>query len=210
MKEEGACVFMFYGEKKYAACQKWILLFLAGFMAGVFLINMNSSLFVGESGILSNGTINRLKYLEIESSTFFQFVTAGRFKEYLLLGLLSTTYFGIVIAYGVAAFQGMMLGMVITVAVIRFGLKGILLVLFSFFPHQLLLLPAGAMMLIWCCQNCRVLYFDKRAVWNRELKKKYVIRQMILLVWILVVVMIGCILESYVNPMLLMDVIKIF
>lgn len=141
---------------------------------------------------------------------FFRYVTAGRFKDYLLLGLMSTTYLGIVIAYGVAALQGMMLGMVITVAVIRFGLKGILLVLSSFFPHQLLLIPAGAMMLIWCCQNCRVLYFDRRTIWNGELKKKYFLRQLIMLVWILMVVMIGCILESYVNPMLLMDVVKFF
>lgn len=201
---------MHYRERRYHTYQKWIFLFMAGFMAGIFLINMNSNFFVGEDGIYSTGTINRLKYLEIENSTFFRYVTAGRFKDYLLLGLMSTTYFGIVIAYGVAAFQGMMLGMVITVAVIRFGLKGILLVLSSFFPHQLLLLPAGAMMLIWCCQNCRVLYFDRRTIWNGELKKKYFLRQLIMLVWILMVVMIGCILESYVNPMLLMDVVKFF
>lgn len=201
---------MHYRERRYHTYQKWIFLFMAGFMAGIFLINMNSNFFVGEDGIYSTGTINRLKYLEIENSTFFRYVTAGRFKDYLLLGLMSTTYLGIVIAYGVAALQGMMLGMVITVAVIRFGLKGILLVLSSFFPHQLLLLPAGAMMLIWCCQNCRVLYFDRRTVWNGELKKKYFLRQLIMLVWILMVVMIGCILESYVNPMLLMDVVKFF
>lgn len=201
---------MHYRERRYHTYQKWIFLFMAGFMAGIFLINMNSNFFVGEDGIYSTGTINRLKYLEIENSTFFRYVTAGRFKDYLLLGLMSTTYLGIVIAYGVAALQGMMLGMVITVAVIRFGLKGILLVLSSFFPHQLLLLPAGAMMLIWCCQNCRVLYFDRRTIWNGELKKKYFLRQLIMLVWILMVVMIGCILESYVNPMLLMDVVKFF
>lgn len=201
---------MHYRERRYHTYQKWIFLFMAGFMAGIFLINMNSNFFVGEDGIYSTGTINRLKYLEIENSTFFRYVTAGRFKDYLLLGLMSTTYLGIVIAYGVAALQGMMLGMVITVAVIRFGLKGILLVFSSFFPHQLLLLPAGAMMLIWCCQNCRVLYFDRRTIWNGELKKKYFFRQLIMLVWILMVVMIGCILESYVNPMLLMDVVKFF
>jgi len=201
---------MFYTERRSYTYPKWIFLFMAGFIAGIFLINMNSNLFVGEDGIYSTGTINRLKYLEIENSTFFRYVTAGRFKDYLLLGLMSTTYLGIVIAYGTAAFQGMMLGMVITVAVIRFGLKGILLVLFSFFPHQLLLLPAGAMMLMWCCQNCRMLYFDRRTIWNGELKKKYFLRQLIMLVWILMVVMIGCILESYVNPMLLMDIVKFF
>lgn len=62
---------MHYRERRYHTYQKWIFLFMVGFMAGIFLINMNSNFFVGEDGIYSTGTINRLKYLEIENSTFF-------------------------------------------------------------------------------------------------------------------------------------------
>ena len=141
---------MLYSEGNYHTYRKWLFLFAAGFMAGIFLININSNLFVGENRIFNTSSLNRLKYLEIENGTFFRYVTAGRFRDYLMLGLLSTTYFGIIASYGAAAWQGMMMGMVITVAVIRFGIRGLLLVMTSFFPHQLLLLPAGAMMLMWC------------------------------------------------------------
>lgn len=201
---------MNYSEGNYYTYRKWLFLFAAGFIVGVFLINMNSNLFAGESGIFNASSLNRLKYLEMENSLFFRYVTVGRLGDYLMLGLLSTTYFGIIIAYGAAAWQGMMMGMVITVAVIRFGIRGLLLVMTSFFPHQLLLLPAGAMMLMWCCQNCSVLYFSGRNTLVRELKKKYFVRQLMMLAWILTVVMIGCILESYVNPILLSDVVKFF
>lgn len=177
---------------------------------GIVLINFNSSLFAGENGIFNASSLNRMKYLEIENGAFFRYVMTGRLKRYLLLAVLSTTYFGIVASYSVATWQGMMMGMVITVAVIRFGIKGMLLVITSFFPHQLLLLPAGAMMLIWCYQNCVLLYFSEGNAWIREKKRKYLLRQFMLLLWILTVVIIGCILESYVNPILLSDIVNFF
>lgn len=201
---------MFYQERNNRAYRKCFLLFAAGFMLGIVLINFNSSLFAGENGIFNASSLNRMKYLEIENGAFFRYVMTGRLKRYLLLAVLSTTYFGIVASYSVATWQGMMMGMVITVAVIRFGIKGMLLVITSFFPHQLLLLPAGAMMLIWCYQNCVLLYFSEGNAWIREKKRKYLLRQFTLLLWILTVVIIGCILESYVNPILLSDIVNFF
>ena len=41
-------------------------------------------------------------------------------------------------------------------------------------------------------------------------KKQQLVRQGILLVWIGAVVIIGCILESYVNPILVFDLVKLF
>lgn len=201
---------MNYPKGSYYAYRKWILIFMAGFMAGILLINFKSNIFVGENGIYNSSSLNRLKYLEIESGAFFRYVTGERLRDYLVLGLLSTTYFGIMASYGATLWQGMMLGMVMTAAVVRFGIKGILLVMTSFFPHQLILLPAGAMMVMWCYRNCSVLYFAGRNIRIRETKKRYLMRQMMMFLWILAVVIIGCILESYVNPILLADVVKFF
>lgn len=201
---------MHYFESNYYTYRKWILFFAAGFMAGILLINFRSNVFAGENGIFDASSLNRLKYLELENGAFFRYVAVKRFKGYLMLGILSTTCLGIIVSYGAAAWQGMMMGMVITVAVIRFGIKGLLLVMTSFFPHQLIFFPAGAMMLMWCYQNCSVLYFGGKNKWVSDMKRKYYIRQLIMLFWILTVVMIGCVLESYVNPILLTDVVKFF
>ncbi|MBQ8879179.1 MAG: stage II sporulation protein M [Lachnospiraceae bacterium] len=201
---------MNYSKSSYYTYRKWILIFTAGFMAGIMLINFRSNIFIGESGIFNASSLNRLTYLKIDNGTFFRYVTGERLRDYLVLVLLSTTYFGIIASYGAALWQGMMLGMVVTVAVIRFGISGLLLVMTSFFPHQLILLPAGIMMVMWCYRNCSVLYFGGRNTWIRETKKRFLIRQMMMLLWILVVVIIGCILESYVNPILLEDVVKFF
>lgn len=201
---------MHYSKGSYYTYKKWIFIFAAGFMAGIMLTNFKSNIFVGESGIYNASSINRLKYLEIDNGVFFRYVTGERIRDYLVLGLLSITYFGIIASYGATLWQGMMLGMVMTAAVIRFGISGLLLIMTSFFPHQLILLPAGVMMVMWCYRNCSVLCFGGRNTWIKETKKRFLIRQMMMLLWILVVVIIGCILESYVNPILLKDVIKFF
>lgn len=190
--------------------KKWLCLFSLGFIVGIFLTNFQSSVFAGEYGLFNETSLNRLKYLEIENYTFFRYVTAMRVKDYLLVGLLSITCIGLVVSYGAVAWQGMLMGMVVTVAVIRFGMKGLLLVLVSFFPHQLLLLPAGMMMLLWCCQNYSLFCMTGKRLWLSGPNKKYFIRQFLMLIWILAVVMIGCVLESYVNPLLISDVVKFF
>ncbi len=191
--------------------QKWFYLFIISFLIGTLLMNFGSEKLLGDSGIFNNAAMNRLKYLEVEEGKFFRYVLSKRLKDYFFFGLLSTTYLGIASAYICIAWQGILTGMVITAAVIRFGLKGILLILAGFFPHQLLLIPAGVMMICWCYQNCSCLYFPSRSIWpvHRVGKGRY-IRQLLLLSWIIGVVIIGCILESYVNPMLITDMAKIF
>ena len=79
------------------------------------------------------------------------------------------------------------------------------------FPHQCLLLPAGIMLLGWCYENyCWIHINGKDTVHYYKNKKGQLLRQGITLLWIIAVILIGCILESYVNPILLNDLIKIF
>ena len=184
---------------------------MISFLAGTLLMNFFSSTLLNETGIFNNASMNRLKYLEIEEGGFFGYVLSKRLKNYFLFGLLSTTYLGFVAVYMCIVWQGTLTGMIISAAVMRFGLKGILLILAGFFPHQLVLIPAGIMMICWCYQNCSYMYFPARSIWPvYRTKKGQYIRQLFLLCWIIGVVIIGCILESYVNPILISDMVKIF
>lgn len=201
---------MFRNERR-GIYQKWFVLFVISFLTGTILMNFFSSTLLSDVGIFNSTSINRLKDIEIESGRFFGYVLSKRLKDYLFLGLLSTTCFGVVAVYGAIMWQGALTGMILSAAVMRFGLKGILLILAGIFPHQLILIPAGIMMICWCYQNCSYLYFPSRSIWPvYRTKKGQYIRQLFLLCWIMGVVIIGCILESYVNPLLILDTVKIF
>lgn len=174
-------------------------------------MNMGNEKLLTEDGIFSAASVNRLKYIEIDSNRFFRYVLKNRVGESALLLLLSTTGIGLASVYVCIIWEGVLMGMTITAAVIRFGIKGLLLVLGGSFPHQLLLIPAQIMLLGWCHENCTRIHFPSRytpAYYNS--KKQQFIRQGITLLWIGIVVLVGCILESYVNPMLISDLVKIF
>ena len=124
--------------------------------------------------------------------------------------LLSLTSFGLLFLSGAVLWQGLLAGMILASAVIRFGLKGLLLILGIFFPHQLLLFPAWFLFLDFCYAG--FMSRGSALIEGRggRMERKRRARQLLWLMWICVMVLIGCILESYVNPILIGDLAKIF
>ncbi|MDO4304510.1 MAG: stage II sporulation protein M [Bacillota bacterium] len=189
----------------------WLYLFLGSFLTGVLIMNMADDILLGEEGIFSTTSINRLKYIEIDEGSFFRYVLRQRMGGCIVMLVLSTTVLGMIAAYAVVLWQGIMTGMVITAAAIRYGIKGILLILGGMFPHQCLLIPAGVMLLGWCLENySRIHICGKGVAPCFRNKRQQFLHQGLSLMWILLVLFIGCILESYVNPILICDLVKIF
>lgn len=189
----------------------WFYLFLGSFFLGVFLMNMGNETLLAEEGIFSTASVSRLKYIEIDNGRFLRYVLRHRMGEGIGLILLSTTGIGLAAVYVWVIWQGVLAGMTITAAIIRFGMKGLLLLLGGLFPHQLLLVPAQVMLLGWCYENNRTVQRQGGCAPPFYMgKKQQFLRQGIALLWILIVILIGCILESYVNPMLISDLVKIF
>lgn len=174
-------------------------------------MNMGNETLLTEEGIFSAASVSRLKYIEIDNGRFLKYVLKQRLGEGFMLILLSATGMGIAAMYIWVVWQGVLAGMTITAAIIRFGIKGILLLLGSLFPHQLLIIPAQVMLLGWCYENNRTgQRFGGYMSSFHDGKRQQFLRQGIALLWIMIVILIGCILESYVNPMLISDLAKIF
>ncbi len=185
----------------------WFYLFLGSFLFGVLVMNVGNETLLSEGGIFSRTSVGRLRYMEIDSGRFFRYVLEHRMGEGALLVLLSGTWLGVISVYACIVWQGVLAGMTITAAVIRYGIKGLLLLLGGLFPHQLLLIPAQVMLLGWCYENCGKGHFSGKytAPYHKNIRQHY-LKQGIGLI----VILIGCILESYVNPILLSDLVKIF
>ena len=141
---------------------------------------------------------------ESKNPTTYWRVLKKRLKDMIVLILLSTTILGNTIIYGSLIWHGMLAGMAMTAALIRFGIKGMLFIVVSIFPHQFLLFPAMIMLLVWCGNSCQ------KQLYLREKKRGQYAHRIISLAGIGVIVFVGCILESYVNPILVSDILKIF
>lgn len=197
--------------EKNGVYRSWLYLFLGSFLLGILIMNMGNEILLGDAGIFNTASMNRLKYIEINEGKFFAYVLRQRLGGCIVLLILSTTTLGLVSAYGVVLWQGMMTGMLMTAAVIRYGIKGLLLILGGMFPHQCLLIPGGVMMLGWCLENYYWFHrYGKGTIPYFRSRRQQLFHQGILLLWFLLVMLIGCVLESYVNPILISDLIKVF
>ena len=142
---------------------------------------------------------------------FFLYVLKERIGMVFLLCILATTYIGIYAVSFFALWMGAMAGVFLSVASIRYGLKGIALIAAGILPQYLLLVPACVMLMNWCYQLSMALYHPERAADLRYgTKKQYLMRKAAQLLLILGAVMVGSAIESYINPMLLSAFLKIF
>lgn len=189
----------------------WLYVFAGGFIIGIFMMNIGKTFFLNDGGILNIHSLNRIKYLAVDGPALLRYILSERAGMIFLLVLLATTFVGIIASYLFTLWQGMLMGMFITAATIRYGMKGILLIIAGMFPHQLLLIPAWVMLLNWCHQLCCKFYFPAKDYESGYLNRNhYLIRKGVWFLWIIGVVIIGSVLECYVNPILVTEILNIF
>ena len=190
---------------------RWLYFFLGGFLAGILLLNIWRDSFLQDMEFLSVASLSRLKYLEVDGKAFFRYVLRERLGTAVLLCLLATTYIGAVSVSVYALWMGTMAGVFLSVASIRYGIRGIALALVSMMPHYLLLVPVSIMLMDWCYHLNMALYHPERlaeAGYGRG--KQYLIKEIPRLLVIVGILIVESVAESYVNPVLLTGFLKIF
>lgn len=188
----------------------------AGFLIGLFLMNMGKKALLGDTGILNEYMLYEIKYSDVDGNAFFWYVLQKRLGAALLLAVLSTTWLGLAATWTCAAWMGVSFGMLVMAAMLRYGVKGLLLILAGVFPQALIYFPASLLLLQWSYEFCTVMYFPNRVpkgtlIGGETAGKSFLVRNKILQFLLLLgVVIIGCALESYVNPKLVLNLLKIF
>ncbi len=182
--------------------------FLAGFIAGVVIMNLGKSILLENTGLLDEYTLYHMKYMTVDSSALFYFVLRKRLGNMLVLVILATTYLGLAVCAGAAFWYGMSAGAFLTALLIRYGLKGILFALAGVFPQYLLYAPALAALLLWCEEINRSIYFRNYSSLGEG---KYILPgKIVKLVFIFCIILLGCMLESFCNPHIMLALLKIF
>lgn len=185
--------------------------FSLGFLLGIFFIQFFGKAFYSDAGIFSDYMLDVYKYTPIDAGDFMMYLCQTRLGLILLMSLLSTTVFGILSIYAAALWCGISIGMILSAATIRFGIKGILLFLAGTMPHFILYVPAFLYFLNICYKLCTKLYFSDREFVHSERNKKQEIALFFARnIVVFAVVIIGIFLESYVNPNFFAKVLKFF
>ncbi len=184
-------------------------IFMAGILVGIIGMSLCKNILLEHTGILEEYTLYYMKYMEMNYGAFFYYVLKKRLGGMIILIVLSTTYLGLFLCMGTAFWFGASAGAVLTVAILRYGIKGILLYVISLFPQCIIYIPAFFLLLVWCENLCRGIYYQKRFCNEKGIALFKTIHPNKLFISILLL-LLGCILESFVNPTILLQFLKIF
>lgn len=184
-------------------------IFLTGVLAGILLISLGKRILLENTGLLDEYTLYHMKYMTVDSSALFYYVLRLRLKSAITLAILATTYLGVFVCAGTAFWYGLSAGTLLATVVIRYGLKGILFAFAGVLPQYIIYVPTILALLLWCENLNRSIYFRNNVitdagssvVWPKRLAQLAVI---------LCVLILGCLLESFMNPGLLEKFLKIF
>lgn len=183
--------------------QKQVILFLAGFVLGVLYIYM-----IGcrETDFLGIQSLMQISFLEIGYREYFLYLLKKRGLLGIGIVLIGMTAAGQLLLAGIVMYFGMSIGGMLSVMILRYGWKGILLSLSFCLPQDLFYIPAGSMGISLLAARGGQ-KSDRMPGYHMGEKKKNRLKQIFLM---LGVTIIGILAECYVNPMLVKTVLKIF
>lgn len=207
--EKGFRIFRETEEAEQMARLLYTLFF--GFFAGILgMILKKESLLYG-TGFLDSYTLGPVKYLEPDTGKLLTTVFMQRLGVAALLIILATTYLGTAAAYFYQAWSGLAMGILAAGSVIRYGAKGVLLILGSLLPQQLVLVPAFLMLCVKCCELCKIMYFRGGAggLSVRD-KGRILIKKGLDMTTGVVLIAVGCFVEAYINPGILKLILGLF
>ena len=183
--------------------QKQVILFLAGFVLCVLYIYM-----IGcrETDFTRIQSLMQISYLEIGYREYFLYLLKKRGLLGIGIVLIGMTAAGQLLLAGIVMYFGMSIGGMLSVMILRYGWKGILLSLSFCLTQDLFYITAGSMGI-----SLLAVRGGQKSVlmpgYHMGEKKKNRLKQIFL---VLGVTIIGILAECYVNPMLVKTVLKIF
>lgn len=186
----------------------WMLggLFIAGFLAGIVGVNLWGKEDIRQAGILSTYYISQYKYLKIDSGALFFYLLFRRIKWPLLLWVLGFTAAGLPAALLYGVWLGASAGIVLTVGVMKMGLAGLLFCLGAMLPQNIIYLPVTAVFLYLICQKSKEHYQKGKIAGGWHWDRYYAAAAGS----VLLLLVLGILTESYVNPFILRQLLRLF
>lgn len=168
-------------------------IFIVSLTISMFFCVISKSECLLQTEVLSGESLSLLKTQTFSKGTLFLYMIQKRMWIIPILFLFSTTYLATPIVYGTIIRYGMALGSVLALLLLRYGIKGILFLSLCSLPQYLFYLPA-------CIIGIRL------CITKRVPDQKFYLQFLVLEL----VVFIGCFMESFINPAIIKNVLKIF
>ena len=167
--------------------------FLISLVASMLFMVWNQRELLLQSEGLSEGALSLVKMRESSNGSLFFYVLRERMWVVPALFLFSTTYLATIAVYGSIVWYGLSLGSLLAMALLRYGITGMFFLVICGMPQYLFYVPAFIIAL-------------RVSVDVRRPDKKFFLQLIVLES----IILVGCLVESYVNSLFVDKIIKFF
>ena len=171
----------------------FLTLFILSIVFAMIFCVIYKSEFLLQTDVLARDSLSLVKTYGSDKGSLFLYVLNERIWLIPFLFLLSTTYLCSAAVYGVVMWYGLSLGMVWSIALLRYGMKGIWVLIFSGLPQYIFYIPA---LLITFKISCKIRIPDKRFF------LQFLVLESL--------VFVGAFFETFVNTIFIHKIIKLF
>ncbi len=191
-------------EKSKRLSKIGIALFLAGGIAGFWILNLQGEEYLERSGMLSEYFIRQYKYLDVDGTALFYYILRQKGIWLLLVWLAGVTAVGAAAAWFFCGWLGVLAGILIGLGILRFGIGGLLFCLAAMLPQCLFYIPAWIFLIRGVFQK-----------WVRRSGKSFSIRTLDwryggILFLVSGLFLLGILTESYINPWWMRQILRFF
>ena len=162
--------------------KQMLAFFLPGFLLGILYVNFIVKQYIAEPGIFSTYFLRQYAAVEIIAGEYMLYLVRVRLFPALLLAGMAFTKLRKLGAAAFLLWTGFSSGMLLTMAVVGMGVKGIILCVVGILPQFLCYIPA-CIVVLWYC------WMYPRNRWNKQKT-----------VFVALMVLMGLVMEAYVNP----------
>lgn len=173
------------------------ILFVLGFVLGVVLPNFLWKMELEESGLPGLYLLTRVSRDMPANPEYLFYISKTRGAACLLCMLCGLSVFGLIISVVACVWMGFLMGAILTVALLEFGVEGMLLAGALFLPQYVVYVPALLALYRRSFKSSLCAWKGQRLTQTE--RRGYGI----FCVWTAAAMAVGMVLESYVNPILL-------
>ena len=167
------------------------VIFMIGFFAGIIYLNVFARTYLLSVGIFDDYFLEQYTGNKVDTASYMWYIAKNRIYPVLLLSVIMNTRFGRSAGCVFLGWTGFASGMILTTAVFKLGIKGILLCIIGVLPHFVCYITVYIM--LYSHMFC---YPDVR--WNTTKT-----------VSVVLFMLLGIITEVYMNPVLMDVYIKV-
>lgn len=168
-------------------------LYIVSLVVTLTILLIKRSELLIKTSLFDKNSLEVLREQTVDSGRLFFVVLKSRLAMIASIFLLATTVLGNTYIYMCVVWYGAASGLFLTIVLLRYGMKGVLLLWAGLFPHYLVYVPAVIL-------SMRI-NRDRREVDGRFCMQ---------FVMISFVVITGCLLECYVNPYVITKILRNF